>query len=107
VAVSDGSLWVLVSGTCVGCYLLKIVGYVLPPRVLDRPAVRRAVSLLPVALLAALVVVELLAAGSAYDIDAARIAGFAVGGLAVWRRAPFIVVIVLAAVVAAVLRVVT
>ncbi len=104
--MSDGSLWVLVAGTCAGCYLLKIIGYVLPPRVLDRPAVRRAVSLLPVALLAALVVVELLAAGSSYDIDAARIAGFAAGAVAVWRRAPFLVVIVLAAVVAAALRVV-
>jgi branched-subunit amino acid transport protein len=104
--MSHGSLWVLVAGTCVGCYLLKIVGYVVPPRVLDRPAVRRAVSLLPVALLAALVVVELLAAGSAYDIDAARIGGFAAGAVAVWRRAPFLVVIVLAAVVAALLRVV-
>lgn len=105
--MSDGSLWVLVAGTCLGCYLLKIVGYVVPPRVLGRPVVRRAVSLLPVALLAALVVVELLAAGSSYDIDGARIAGFAAGALAVWRRAPFLVVIVLAAVVAALLRMVT
>jgi branched-subunit amino acid transport protein len=102
--VSDASLWLLVAGTCVGCYLLKIAGYLVPARLLDRPAVRRAVTLLPVALLAALVVVELLAAGSAYDIDAARIAGFAAGALAVWRRAPFLVVIVLAAVVAAALR---
>jgi branched-subunit amino acid transport protein len=102
--MSDGSLWVLVAGTCAGCYLLKIVGYLLPARVLDRPSVRRAVTLLPVALLSALVVVELLAAGSAYDVDGARIAGFAAGALAVWRRAPFLVVIVVAAVVAAALR---
>jgi branched-subunit amino acid transport protein len=102
--MSDASLWVLVAGTCAGCYLLKIVGYLLPARVLDRPSVRRAVTLLPVALLSALVVVELLAAGSAYDVDGARIAGFAAGALAVWRRAPFLVVIVVAAVVAAALR---
>jgi branched-subunit amino acid transport protein len=104
--VSDASLWVLVAGTCGGCYLLKIAGYLVPARLLDRPAVRRAVTLLPVALLAALVVVELLAAGSSYDIDAPRIAGFAAGAIAVWRRAPFLVVIVLAAMVAAVLRLV-
>jgi branched-subunit amino acid transport protein len=97
-------MWILVGGTCAGCYLLKIVGYLLPPRVLDHPAVRRAVSLLPVALLSALVVVELLASGRSYDVNAARIAGFAAGAVAVWRRAPFLVVIVLAALVAGVLR---
>jgi branched-subunit amino acid transport protein len=103
--MSAGSMWVLVGGTCTGCYLLKVLGYLLPARVLDHPSVRRAVSLLPVALLSALVVVELVASGSAYDINGPRIAGFAAGAVAVWRRAPFIVVIVLAAVVAAVLRV--
>jgi branched-subunit amino acid transport protein len=97
-------MWVLVGGTCVGCYLLKIVGYLLPARILDHPGVRRAVSLLPVALLSALVVVELLAKGRAYDLNGARIAGFAAGAVAVWRRAPFLVVIVLAAVVAAAVR---
>jgi branched-subunit amino acid transport protein len=99
-------MWVLVGGTCAGCYLLKVLGYLLPARMLDHPAARRAVSLLPVALLSALVVVELLASGSAYVVDGPRIAGFAAGAVAVWRRAPFILVIVLAAVVAAVLRIV-
>jgi uncharacterized membrane protein len=98
------NLWYLVIATIVGCYLLKLVGYLVPPRVLDHGPTRRAVELLPVALLAALVVVEAVSNGSAYDFDGPRLAGFAVGAFAVWRRAPFLVIVISAAVVAALLR---
>jgi len=54
-----------------------------------------------VALLAALVVVELLADGRRLDFDGPRLAGFAAGAIAVWRRAPFLVVVVTAGLVAA------
>ena len=73
-------IWVLVIVTVVGCYLLKLVGYLVPARVLDHGPTRRAVELLPVALLAALVVVEAVADGSHYVIDWPRLAGFGVGG---------------------------
>lgn len=98
------TLWVLVVATIVGCYSLKVAGYLVPARVLDRPRVRRLVELLPVALLAALVVVQAVADGRRIDLDAPRLAGFAVGAVAVWRRAPFLVVVVAAAVTAALLR---
>lgn len=97
-------LWTLVAATIAGCYLLKLAGYLVPARVLDAPRVRRLVELLPVALLAALVVVETVAAGRSLQFDGPRLAGLAAGAITVWRRAPFIVVIVAAAVVAAVLR---
>ncbi|TAM83048.1 MAG: AzlD domain-containing protein [Jatrophihabitans sp.] len=96
--------WTLVAATIAGCYLLKLAGYLVPARVLDHPRVRRIVDLVPVALLAALVVVEAIANGRHYDIDGSRMAGVAVGAVAVWRRAPFVVVIVVAAVTAALLR---
>jgi branched-subunit amino acid transport protein len=98
------TLWLLVGGTVAGCYLLKLGGYLVPARLLDGPRVRRLVELVPVALLSALVVVELFANGRHIDVDGPRLAGFAVGALAVWRRAPFLVVVVAAAVTAAVLR---
>jgi len=98
------SLWPLVLGTIAGCYLLKLAGYFVPSRVLDHPQVRRLVELVPVALLAALVVVEALADGRHIDWNGARMAGFAAGAVAVWRRAPFIVVVVVAGLVAALLR---
>jgi uncharacterized membrane protein len=88
----------------VGCYLLKLAGYLVPARVLEHPRTRRLVELLPVALLAALVVVEALADGRRLQFDGPRLAGFAVGALAVWRRAPFLVVVVLAGATAALLR---
>jgi uncharacterized membrane protein len=98
------TLWVLVIATVVGCYLFKLGGYLVPAHVLDRPAVRRVVELLPVALLAALVVVEAIADGRHIELDGPRLAGFAVAAVAVWRRAPFLVIVVLAAATAGLLR---
>jgi uncharacterized membrane protein len=98
------NLWALVIATAIGCYLLKLAGYLVPARALEHPRVRRLVELLPVALLAALVVVEALADGRHLEFDVPRLAGFAVGAVAVWRRAPFLVVVVLAGLTAALLR---
>jgi uncharacterized membrane protein len=97
-------LWILVLATIAGCYLLKLAGYLVPARVLGQPTVRRFVELLPVALLAALVVVEAVADGRHWHFDGPRLAGFAVGAVAVWRRAPFLVIVGLAALTAALLR---
>lgn len=96
--------WWLVIGTVVGCYLLKLIGYLVPARWLDRPGARRVLELVPVALLAALVVVQLFAEGRSFAVDGPRTAGVAVAALALWRRAPFLLVIVLAGVTAAGLR---
>ena len=98
------NLWALVAGTIAGCYLLKLAGYLLPPHWLDRGPVRRFVELVPVALLAALVVVEAVGNGQSWQFDGPRLAGFGVGAVAVWFRAPFLVVVILAAVTAALLR---
>ncbi len=98
------TLWLLVAATIVGCYLFKVGGYLVPARVLDHDGVRRIVELLPVALLTALVVVEAVANGKHIELDGPRLAGFAVGAAAVWRRAPFLVIVVAAAATAALLR---
>jgi uncharacterized membrane protein len=98
------NLWALVIAVIVGCYLLKLAGYLVPARVLEHPRMLRLVELLPVALLAALVVVEALADGRRWQFDGPRLAGVAVAALAVWRKAPFLVVVVLAGATAALLR---
>jgi hypothetical protein len=59
--------------------------------------------LLPVALLAGLVVVQTVADGRAVVVDA-RLAGLAVGAALVAVRAPFLVVVLAAALTAAGLR---
>jgi branched-subunit amino acid transport protein len=96
--------WALVVLTVVGCYGLKLAGYVLPERVLNHPRVRTAVGLLPVALLAALVVVQALANGEHLSINAPLLIGVGAGVVAIWRRAPFIIVVVVAGATAALLR---
>lgn len=95
--------WVAVLLAAAGCYLLKLAGMSVPERVLDRPVVRRVAGLLPVALLSALIAVQVVADGRALVVDA-RLAGLAVAALALVLRAPFIVVVVLAAATAALLR---
>ena len=100
------TLWTLVLATICGCYAFKLIGYVVPERVLARPAARRLIELLPVALLAALVVIEAIADGRHLDLEVPRLAGVGVGAIAVWRRAPFLLVVVAAAATAALLRLV-
>jgi branched-subunit amino acid transport protein len=91
----------LVAG--VGCYLLKLAGLSVPARVLDHPVVERVADLIPVALLAALVAVQTFASGSALVIDA-RALGLAFAVVALLLRAPFLVVVFGAALVAALAR---
>jgi len=95
--------WLAVLGTAALCFALKLAGWLVPPRALEDPRVRRATVLLPVALLAGLVVVQVFAARRTLVLDA-RAAGLAAGALALLLRAPFLVVVVVAAATAAVLR---
>lgn len=98
------ALWVAVLATAAGCYGLKLAGLTVPPRVLASPVVRRFAELVPVALLAALSAVQALASGQALQADPARLAGLAAGAVALAARAPFLLVIVVAAGTAAGLR---
>ncbi len=97
-------IWAAVLGGSLGCYLLKLAGWTVPPALLERERVRLAATLLPLCLLAALVVVQAFADGQALVLDA-RAAGLAVAGVLVLVRAPFLVVVVAAALTAALLRV--
>ena len=98
-------MWAAILLAGAGCYLLKLAGLSLPERVLHHPTVERVADLIPVALLAALVAVQVLSAGSALTLDARVLGlGFAVGALLL--RMPFLVVVVGAAVVAALARLV-
>ena len=97
--------WTALLVLAVGTWLLKAVGPVLAGGRALPPRVDSVVSLLPPALLAALVAVQTLGDGQALAVDA-RLAGVAVAGLAVALRAPFVVVVVAGAATAALLRLV-
>ena len=65
--------------------------------------VRALLDLAPVPLLAALILTQTLSTAGAYAVDA-RLPALGVAGVLVWRRAPFLVVVLAAAVTAALLR---
>lgn len=84
-------------------FLTKLAGHLLPEELLERPLVRRAAGLLPIALLAALLVVQTFAGDDGLRMDA-RVAGVTVAAVALMLRAPFLVVVLAAAATAALLR---
>jgi branched-subunit amino acid transport protein len=98
--------WVAILVAGLGCYLLKLAGVSLPSRVLSHPLVERVADLIPVALLAALVAVQVFAAGTSLTVDA-RAAGLGAAVVALLLRAPFLVVVFVAAATAALLRLLT
>lgn len=95
--------WWTIGVLAAGAYGLKALGLFAfdarppSPRVLD------VLRLLPAALLGALIVVQTVAVGESLQIDA-RAAGVMAGGFAAWRKAPFVVVLVVAAAVTAAIR---
>lgn len=97
------TLWWAVLVGSIGCYLLKLAGMSVPSRVLDHPVVERIADLIPVALLAALVGVQVFASSGSLVVDA-RLAGLAFAVVALTLRAPFLVVVFGAALVAALVR---
>jgi branched-subunit amino acid transport protein len=98
-------MWVAILATGVGCYLLKLAGLSVPTKVLERPVVERIADLMPVALLSALIGVQVFASGQRLVVDA-RAVGLGVAFVALLFRAPFIVVVFLAAGSAALVRLV-
>ena len=96
-------LWIGLLLTAAGCYALKLAGLSLPARVLDHPMTVRAAALIPVALLGALVAVQVVGDGSVLTLDA-RLAALGVAALLLWWRMPFLVVVGAAAASAALLR---
>jgi hypothetical protein len=96
-------VWVVIAVLALATAALKLAG---PLALGGRPLPARALSiveLLASALLAALVVVETFGKGRSLVLDA-RVLGAAFAAVAVWRRAPMIVVVVGAAAVTAVAR---
>ena len=96
-------IWFAVLAGSLGVYVEKLVGHLLPASLLEREGVRRVAGLMPVALLAALVAVQTFAVGQTLVIDA-RLAGLIAAVIALLLRAPFLVVVLVAAATAAVLR---
>ncbi len=95
--------WPALLGLAAASYLLKAIGPVLAGQRQLRPGVGQVLDLVAVPLLAALILIQTLDGGQRIVFDA-RVPALLVAGLLVWRRAPFLVVVLAAAATAALLR---
>lgn len=97
------NVWIAIGVTAVSCYAVKLAGLLVPAGVLERPLVKRLATLLPVALLAALTAQQTFADGRVLVLDA-RTAGVAAAAVALFLRAPFLLVVAAAVLVTAGVR---
>jgi branched-subunit amino acid transport protein len=95
--------WALLLGLGAVSYGLKAAGPLLTRERQLGSQLRRAMDLVAVPLLAALILVQTLGDDRQLLVDA-RVPALAVAAVLVWRRAPFLVVVLAAAATAALLR---
>jgi branched-subunit amino acid transport protein len=89
-----------------GAFAFKVLGLVVVGDRTLPPVLVRCLSLIPASLIAALVVKDTFSIGQHLQVDA-RAAGVGAAIVAVWRRAPLILVIVIGAGVTAAVRAVS
>ena len=94
--------WLAVIGTSALAFILKFLGHSVPKRWLSNPRILKINSLIPIALLSALVAVQTFTKDSMLIADQ-RLAGIGVAVLALILRAPFPVVVLSAAATSAAL----
>ena len=93
--------WISILALSGGAYLFKLVGLFAGDHLTIRVA--RVTRLLPAALFSAIIVTMSFTDGDSLVLDG-RLIGLAVGILAVWRRAPFVVTVLSAMAATAFLR---
>jgi branched-subunit amino acid transport protein len=96
-------LWIGIIIASALVYSWKLLGFLVPNSVLNNPVVSRVAGLLTVALLAALLGVQGLTGSGQIELDA-RIPAIGVAAVLLYFKAPFIVMVAAAALVAALLR---
>ena len=97
------TIWGFVLAGSLVVLALKLAGYLIPQRLVEGPILSRVAGLVTVSLLASLVVSQTIGGEGGVMLDA-RVPAVAAAGVMLWLRTPFIVVIVGAAVIAALLR---
>ena len=94
------ALWVATIGTSVIAFLLKFFGHSIPDNWLKHPKIQRINTLIPIALLSALVAVQTFTEKSKLVLDH-RFAGVSVAVIALLLKAPFPIVVLSAAITSA------
>lgn len=99
------STWAWIVAASLVCLATKLLGYLLPERWVGRPRVQQVTDDATIGLLAGLVAITTLGRGQGIVLDA-RLAAAAVAIVALRLKAPFLLVIVLGALAAALTRLV-
>ncbi|MHA7291579.1 AzlD domain-containing protein [Arthrobacter sp. MDT3-24] len=97
------NLWIWLLLACVLAYAWKLVGYFVPAKLLKDPRMSRIAGTMTIGLLASLTIVNTVASGQTLAADA-RLGALAAAAVALAFRAPFLLVVVVGAGAAAVLR---
>lgn len=96
--------WTIVFVLAAGVWGQRFLGMYVGGPVLSRfPTLGKLAALIPAAVVTAVIVQLTVASGTALTVDA-RLAGMSAAGVLVWRRAPFVAVVLAAAVVTAGVR---
>ncbi|WP_104165973.1 AzlD domain-containing protein [Cryobacterium sp. N22] len=97
------TLWFWIVVACVVGFLTKLLGYLVPKKWLANPRVARVAGTLTIGLLASLTVANTVATGQLLVLDA-RLGALVAAAVALWLKAPFLVVVIVGAAAAAGLR---
>ena len=95
--------WMPVLVASLGAFVLKIAGYFVPQKLMDNQRFRNVSGLLPIGLLGGLIMVQTFANGMSLTLDG-RVLGLVVAIPLLLKKAPFIVVVLSAALVTAAAR---
>lgn len=95
--------WPWVLAACGAAYLVKVVGFLVPAEVLQRPRLLRVAATTTIGLLAGLTALNTVADGTDLVLDV-RVLSLAAAGVALVLRAPFLVVVLVGVAVAALAR---
>ncbi|WP_420175627.1 AzlD domain-containing protein [Luteococcus sp. OSA5] len=97
------NLWGWVLAACLVAYATKLVGYLLPTRWVEQPRVMQLTAAMTIGLLGSLVMLNTVASGQQLTADA-RLVALGAAAIALWRRAPYLVVVLVGAAAAALAR---
>ena len=100
------TLWHWIVLACAVAFLTKWLGYAVPARFLQSPRMTQVAACVTVALLAALTVMNTFATGQNLALDA-RLVALVAAAVALWLRAPFLLVVIVGACAAALVRVIS
>ncbi|HEY6643253.1 AzlD domain-containing protein [Povalibacter sp.] len=95
--------WILLASAV--AYVIKLAGHLVPAHLLEDDHMTRVAGTLTIGLLASLTAMNAFSAGQALALDA-RAGALVAAGIALWLRVPFLGVVIVGAVTAALLRMV-